>query len=65
MLAVTFKNISGLAEVSDYEYEVIIGGGDYVKVLDAGYVRGHKRSDGWEALVKRFLERRESQDEGV
>lgn len=59
MLAVTFRNISNLADVSDYEYTVLVGGGNYQRVLETGFVRGHHRSHGWEALVKRFLETKE------
>lgn len=58
MLALTFRNISNLAEVSDYEYQVLIGGGKAVRVIEQGVVQGHIRSDGWEKLVRKFLEER-------
>lgn len=58
MLALTFRNISNLAEVSDYEYQVLIGGEKAVRVIEQGVVQGHIRSDGWEKLVRKFLEER-------
>lgn len=60
MLAVTFRNISDLADVSDYEYEVLVGGGNHVRVIESGLVTGHVRADGWEELVKRFLDDRQT-----
>jgi hypothetical protein len=51
MLAITFRNISNLAEISDYEYTVLIGGGDRTRVLETGLVRGHRRKDGWDLRV--------------
>lgn len=59
MLAITFRNISNLAEVSDYEYTVLIGGGDRTRVLESGFVRGHHRDDGWEVLVDKFRQERQ------
>lgn len=46
-LTITLRNISNLAEVSDYHYEVFIN----TTCIESGYIRGHKRSDGWEALM--------------
>lgn len=56
-LIITLRNISSLAEVSDYEYKVLVGDGspERSKVLETGTVRDHQRSEGWEALVKKFL----------
>lgn len=59
MLAVTFRNISELADVSDYEYQVLVGGGKHVRTLETGYVKNHVRADGWQALVEKFLKERE------
>lgn len=59
MLAITFRNISHLAEVSDYEYTVLIGGGDRARTLETGFVRGHHREDGWEVLIKKFIQGRQ------
>lgn len=61
MLAVTFRNISDLADVSDYEYEVLVGGGGRTWLITTGHVRGHRRADGWEVLVKKLLTDREQQ----
>lgn len=58
MLAVTFRNISNLAGVSDYEYTVLVGGDNHTRVVETGFVRGHKRTLGWEALMRRFLRQR-------
>lgn len=52
MLWVRIVNISDLAEVSDYEIEV----GVNRKIIATGVVKGHKRSDGWRALVRKVLE---------
>lgn len=59
MLAITFRNISNLAEISDYEYTVLIGGGDRTRVLETGLVRGHRRKDGWEILIEHFMKERQ------
>jgi len=59
MLAITFRNISHLAEVSDYEYTVLVGGGDRARVLESGFVRGHHREDGWGVLVYKFAKERQ------
>lgn len=59
-LIITFRNISNLSEVSDYEYRVLVGDGsiERSKVLESGHVFGHHRSDGWTSLMKRFLKKR-------
>jgi hypothetical protein len=50
-LIVSFVNISGLAEISDYRVEVWIN----EKRIDGPFVvKGHKRNDGWQKLVKQF-----------
>lgn len=59
MLAITFRNISELADISDYEYQVLLGGGKRVKIIEEGIVRNHARADGWEQLVRRLLDTRE------
>lgn len=50
-LIVTFRNVSALAEISNYEVTVWVNerhiAGPYA-------VKGHKRSRGWQALVKKF-----------
>lgn len=56
MLVITFHNISNLAMVSDYDYEVWVttrDGGK--KVLSSGQIKGHIRATGWEKLVARLL----------
>lgn len=51
-LIVAFQNISELAEVSDYRVQVFIN----KHLLFQTDLKGHKRADGWEALVKKFAE---------
>lgn len=53
-LIIVLRNISNLASISDYEYTVLVN----EKVLERGKVAGHKRSDGWQKLVKQFATRR-------
>lgn len=55
MLAITFRNISGLAAISDYEYEVWVN----EHCIESGFVRNHARAEGWEQLVRRLLDTRE------
>jgi hypothetical protein len=52
MLIVTLLNISLLSDVSDYDYEVRVN----ERLLESGIIRGHRRSDGWRALVARVAE---------
>ena len=60
MLAITFRNLSNLAEISDYEYRVLVtGGDDQLRIVETGVVRGHARAEGWEQLVRRLLDTRE------
>lgn len=54
-LVVRIRNISSLAPVSDYEYDVIVGGDTNYQTIAAGKVYGHKRADGWQALVRKVL----------
>lgn len=51
-LIVTFWNISELADISDYLVGVFVND----KRLYAGEIHGHRRADGWQALVKQFAE---------
>lgn len=46
-LTVTLRNLSDLAEVSDYHYEASVNG----RTIESGYVRKHNRSDGWDGLM--------------
>lgn len=55
-LVVRIRNVSDLADVSDYVYDVLVGGDTHHKVLAVGEVIGHRRSDGWKALVQRVLD---------
>lgn len=57
-LIVVLTNISNLAPVSDYNYEVLVGDGTDARssTIARGKVKGHKRDDGWQALVKRVLD---------
>ena len=59
MLVLTFRNISEMAPVSDYEYEVWVTRTDGSKhVIKSGLITKHKRADGWEKLVRRVLAKR-------
>lgn len=57
-LIVVLTNISGLAPVSDYNYQVLVGDGSEARstVIAHGTVYGHERADGWEALVEALLD---------
>lgn len=56
-LIVVLQNISELAAISDYRYEVLVGDGSpRSKVIARGTVCGHKRADGWKALVQQLLD---------
>jgi hypothetical protein len=57
-LIIAFVNKSSLAPVSDYAVEVLIGDGTaaHSKTIYRGMVRGHKRAEGWQALVRQWLE---------
>jgi len=60
-LIIALHNISRLADVSDYEYQVLVGdcSTERSQTLETGYVRGHRRVDGWAALVAKFVHSRE------
>ena len=59
-LILVLRNTSSLAEVSDYEYTVMVGDGtkERSKVLESGVVKGHHRSNGWMSLINRFINKR-------
>ena len=59
-LIVILQNISALAPVSDYRYEVRIGDGSDARshTIEFGVVKGHTRSDGWDVLVDKLLRQR-------
>lgn len=50
-LIIALVNKSNLAEVSDYEANVYVN--DY-HIAGPFEVKGHRRSDGWQKLVKQF-----------
>ncbi len=52
-LIIAFVNKSGLADVSDYTADVYIND---TKIAGPFTVTGHRRDDGWEALVKIFAD---------
>lgn len=58
-LIVVITNVSKLAPVSDYKYQVLVGDGtaEGSNTIAAGEIKGHKREDGWQALVHKLLER--------
>lgn len=57
-LIVIATNISDLAEVSDYNYEVLVGDGtpERSKTICHGQIKGHRRTAGWKVLIKRILD---------
>lgn len=56
-LIVVVQNISQLAPVSDYRYEVLVGDGSIrSKTIAKGEVKAHARVDGWKKLVQRVLD---------
>lgn len=56
-LILILTNVSNLAPVSDYNYEVLVGDGspERSKVLEQGFIGSHERAEGWRALVQRVL----------
>lgn len=57
-LILVFVNRSSLAPISDYDVEVLVGDGtaERSRTIARGQVQNHTRTDGWEALVQRFLD---------
>lgn len=57
-LIVIARNISELASTSDYDYKVLVGDGtsEGSHIITSGQIKGHKRSDGWKALISRIVE---------
>lgn len=55
-LIIALRNITGLSDVSDYEYGVYIN----ETLLEKGSVFGHKRAEGWAALLQRLLDERKN-----
>ena len=58
-LIVVFVNKSDLAPVSDYSVQVLVGDGtpDHSKTIYQGKIVGHRRSDGWQALVQKLIDK--------
>jgi hypothetical protein len=50
-LIVSFQNISNLAEISEYKVDVWVNNRH---IAGPFIVSGHRRSDGWQELVKQF-----------
>lgn len=51
-LTITLRNVTNLKNLKspalhDYHYEVFIN----TRCIESGYVRGHRRSDGWDSLI--------------
>ena len=63
-LILVFVNKSDLAEISDYDVQVLVGDGsdEHSKTIHQGRHTGHKRSDGWEALVRAYLDTLQAKD---
>lgn len=64
-LIIVLTNISSLAAVSDYNYEVLIGDGTPARstTLAHGTLKGHTRSDGWKRLVEQLLNKETSEED--
>jgi len=51
------KEPGQLKEDASYNVQVLVGdGGPFSKTIASGRVEHHMRSDGWEILVRRFLD---------
>ncbi len=63
-LIIVLRNVSQLADVSDYQYKVLIGDGsdEGSRLIAIGEVEGHTRSDGWQVLVDKLLEKEREND---
>lgn len=57
-LIVILTNDSKLAQVSDYNYTVLVGDGSIAgsKTLATGRVSKHLRSNGWKVLLSKLME---------
>jgi hypothetical protein len=52
MLSVYVQNVKTVDDVANYDYFVMVN----KRMIAAGKIEGHKRSDGWQPLVKRIAE---------
>ena len=57
-LILVIQNVSNLAEVSDYNYQVLVGDGtpSRSKVITSGTITQHARNKGWKVLAQRVLD---------
>lgn len=57
-LIIVLQNVSALADISDYEYHVLVGNGTVAGStnITQGKLSGHRRLDGWHALVQQLLD---------
>jgi hypothetical protein len=55
MLALYLRNIRTIDDTADYEYVVMVN----AQKIAEGSIKGHKRGDGWQPLVRRIVEREE------
>lgn len=53
MLIVYIHNVSKGVAISDYEYEVCVN----EKRIARGNIKGHRRKDGWAALVQKLIDK--------
>ena len=58
-LIVVLCNVSDLADVSNYTYQVMVGDGtaSNSRTIVAGTVLNHTRSEGWQKLVQMMLDK--------
>lgn len=62
-LIVVITNVSQLAPISDYNFEVLVGDGSPRSLtIRKGSIKSHTRADGWKALVQRVLDDEEEHD---
>ena len=52
MLTVYIRNVKTVKDIADYDYLVFIN----AEKIAEGKIKGHKRSDGWQPLVKRIAD---------
>jgi hypothetical protein len=60
-LIVVVTNITQLADISDYNYQVLVGDGtpERSKTIAMGQIKGHERAKGWKTLVQRIVDEAE------
>ena len=57
-LIIVLVNTSGLAEISNYRYEVMVGDGSPARsnIIETGVIEGHVRAEGWRVLAQKLID---------